>query len=79
MSFINKKIELTELEIACGVTVDDVTALSQKSLVTDNRVVFPSSVSPAEAHVFLRSIGRENYVYSGREVVTRFVVYREGR
>ena len=79
MSFINKKIELTELEIACGVTVDDVTALSQKTLVTDNKVVFPADVSPAEACAFLRSIGRENHVYSGRESVTRFVVYREER
>ena len=79
MSFINKKIELTALEIAFGVTIDDVTELSKKTLVTDNRVVFPADVSPAEASAFLRSIGRENYVYSGQEVVTRFVVYREGR
>ena len=79
MSFINKKIELTELEIACGVTVDDVTELSKKTLVTDNRVIFPSNVFPAEASAFLRSIGRENYVYSGREFVTRLVVYREER
>ena len=79
MSFIHNKIELTELEIACGVTIDDVTELSKKTLVTDNRVVFPADVSPAEASAFLRSIGRENYVYSGQEVVTRFVVYREGR
>lgn len=79
MSFIDKKIELTELEIACGVTVDDVTALSQKTLVTDNKVVFPSSVLPAEARAFLRSIGRENHVYSGRESITCFVVYREER
>ena len=79
MSFINKKIELTELEIACGVTVDDVTALSQKTLVTDNKVVFPADVSPAEASAFLRSIGRKNHIYSGRESVTHFVVYREER
>lgn len=79
MSFIDKKIELTELEIACGVTVDDVTALSQKTLVTDNKVVFPADVSPAEASVFLRCIGRENHVYSGRESVTGFFVYREER
>ena len=79
MSFINKKIELTELEIACGVTVDDVTELSKKTLVTDNKVVFPSNVFPAEASAFLRSIGRENYVYSGRESITCFVVYREER
>ena len=79
MSFIDKKNKLTEMEIACGITVDDVTALSQKTLVTDNKVVFPSSVSPAEACAFLRCIGRENHVYSGRESVTRFVVYREER
>ena len=79
MSFIDKKIELTELEIACGVTVDDIIELSKKTWVMDNKVVFPSSVSPAEASAFLRSIGRENHVYSGRESVTRFVVYREER
>ena len=79
MSFIDKKIELTELEIACGVTVDDVTALSQKTLVTANKVVFPADVSPTEASVFLRCIGRENYVYSGRESFARVVVYREER
>ena len=79
MSFINKKIELTELEIACGATVDDVIELSKKTLVTDNKVVFPAYASPAEASAFLRSIGRENHVYSGRESVTRFVVYREER
>ena len=79
MSFIDKKNKLTEMEIACGVTVDDVTALSQKTLVTDNKVVFPADVSPAEASAFLRCIGRENHVYSGRESVTRFVVYREER
>ena len=78
MSFINNKIELTELEIACGVTVDDIIELSKKTLV-DNKVVFPADVSPAEASAFLRSIGRENHVYSGRESVTRFVVYREER
>ena len=79
MSFIDKKNKLTEMEIACGVTVDDVIALSQKTLVTDNKVVFPADVSPAEASAFLRCIGRENHVYSGRESVTRFVVYREER
>ena len=79
MSFIDKKNKLTEMEIACGVTVDDVTALSQKTLVTDNKVVFPADVSPAEASAFLRSIGRENHVYSGRESVTGFFVYREER
>ena len=79
MSFINNKIELTELEIACGVTVDDIIELSKKTLVTANKVVFPANVSPAEASAFLRSIGRENHVYSGRESVTRFVVYREER
>ena len=67
MSFIDKKNKLTEMEIACGVTVDDVIALSQKTLVTDNKVVFPADVSPAEASAFLRCIGRENHVYSGRE------------
>ena len=79
MNFIDKKNKLTELEIACGVTVDDVTELSKKTLVTDNKVVFPANVSPAEASAFLRSIGRENHVYSGRESITRFVVYREER
>lgn len=79
MSFIDKKNKLTEMEIACGVTVDDIIKLSKKTLVTDNKVVFPSSVSPAEALAFLRSIGRENHVYSGRESVTGFVVYREER
>ena len=77
MSFINKKIELTELEIACGITVDDIIELSKKTLVTDNKVVFPANVSPAEASAFLRCIGRENHVYSGRESVTGFFVYRE--
>lgn len=79
MSFIDKKNKLTEMEIACGVTVDDIIELSKKTLVTDNKVVFPADVSPAEASAFLRSIGRENHVYSGRESVTRFVVYREER
>ena len=79
MSFIDKKIELTELEIACGVAVDDIIELSKKTLVTDNKVVFPADVSPAEACAFLRSIGRENHVYSGRESITRLVVYREER
>ena len=79
MSFIDKKNKLTEMEIACGVTVDDIIELSKKTLVTDNKVVFPSSVSPAEASAFLRSIGRENHVYSGRESITRLVVYREER
>ena len=79
MSFIDKKIELTELEIACGVTVDDIIELSKKTLVTDNKVVFPADVSPAETSAFLRCIGRENHVYSGRESITRFVVYREER
>ena len=79
MSFIDKKNKLTEMEIACGVTVDDIIELSKKTLVTDNKVVFPAYVSPAEASAFLRSIGRENHVYSGREAVTRFVVYREER
>ena len=79
MSFIDKKNKLTEMEIACGVTVDDIIELSKKTLVTDNKVVFPADVSPAEASAFLRSIGRENHVYSGREAVTRFVVYREER
>ena len=78
MSFIDKKNKLTEMEIACGVTVDDIIELSKKTLV-DNKVVFPADVSPAEASAFLRSIGRENHVYSGRESVTRFVVYREER
>ena len=79
MNYINKKNKLTELEIACGVTVDDIIELSKKTLVTDNKVVFPADVSPAEASAFLRCIGRENHVYSGRESVTRFVVYREER
>ena len=79
MSFIDKKNKLTELEITCGVTVDNIIELSKKTLVTDNKVVFPADVSPAEASAFLRSIGRENHVYSGRESVTRFVVYREER
>ena len=79
MSFIDKKIELTELEIACGVTVDDIIELSKKTLVTDNKVVFPADVSPAEASAFLHCIGRENHIYSGRESVTGFFVYREER
>ncbi len=79
VSFIDNKIELTELEIACGVTVDNIIELSKKTLVTDNKVVFPANVSPAEASAFLRSIGRENALASGRESVTRFVVYREER
>lgn len=79
MSFINKKIELTELEIACGVTVDDVTELSKNTLVTANKVVFPADVSPAEASAFLRCIGRENHVYSGLGSFARFVVYQEER
>ena len=33
MSFINNNIELTELEIACGVTVDDIIELSVTATV----------------------------------------------
>ena len=53
--------------------------IDKKTLVAANKVVFPADVSPAEASAFLRIIGRENHVYSGRESVTRFVVYREER
>ena len=59
--------------------IDKKIELSKKTLVTDNKVVFPADVSPAEACAFLRSIGRENHVYSGRESITRLVVYREER
>lgn len=42
-------IPLTETEIACGVTPEQVTATRAQSLVTNGRVVLPANTPPALA------------------------------
>lgn len=43
------KLELTEIEIACGVTLEQVQQVLPKALVRSYKVVLPSDSSPALA------------------------------
>lgn len=43
------KLELTEIEVVCGVTLDAVEELLPKVLVRGYKVVLPSDASPALA------------------------------
>lgn len=51
----NYTLELTEIEIACGVTLEQVQELLPKVLVRGGRVIFPALTGPALASATARA------------------------
>lgn len=71
------KHELTDTEIACGVTLDQVAELLPKVLVRNNRVIVPEDAPPALATAVARCAFGEPAVYTGHNQLGQPVYRRE--
>lgn len=67
--------ELTEIEIACGVTLEQVAEMLPRVLVRDRRVIVPADTPPALAISVARCALGETAVYSGHNRLG-LLVYR---
>ena len=71
------KLELTEIEIACGVTLEQVQDVLPKVLVRNNvGVIFPETVSPALAGAVARCALAGAAEYSGHNQFGQ-AIYRQ--
>lgn len=64
MTQINRH-ELTEIEIAAGVTLDQVAQVLPKALLRDERVILPADTAPALAGSVARCVFGEPAEYAG--------------
>lgn len=71
------RIELSEVEIACGVTLDDVAAELPRVLMRGNDTVhIDGSLAPALAGAVARcALGTENYDFTGTGKHTGYLIY----
>lgn len=69
--------ELTEIEIAAGVTLDQVADMMTKGLMRNNRVILPADVSPALGMSVARCMFGEPAVYTGHNELGLPVYRRE--
>lgn len=59
------KLELTEIEVACGVTLEQVQEVLPKVLVRNERVIFPKFTPPALCGAVARCALAENAEFAG--------------
>lgn len=68
---------LTDTEIACGITLDQVAELLPKVLIRNNRVIVPADTPPALATSVARCAFGEPAVYTGHNELGLPVYRRE--
>lgn len=71
-------LELTDIETACGVTLDDVAAELPRVLVRNDRVIVDANVGPALAGALARCAFAEPAVFAGFNEVGLSVYRRAG-
>lgn len=69
--------ELTEIEITCGITLDQVADTLPKALVRNNSVVLPEDTPPALAASVARAALGEKAAYAGHNELNLPVYRRE--
>lgn len=72
------KHELTDTEIACGITLEQVAEVLPKTLVQPDRAILPAGTAPALASSVARCVFGEPAVYAGHNDLGLPVYQRQG-